>query len=85
MTIFALFFYFIPHLLDVLDLKGCIVTIDAMGCQAAIADKIIEKKADYIAFFRFISWQVMIHAQMGHFDFKTGDLPFIYIAFQRFL
>jgi predicted transposase YbfD/YdcC len=38
----------IPQLLDVLALKGCIVTIDAMGCQRDIATKIIEKEADYI-------------------------------------
>ncbi len=38
----------IPQLLDVLEIKGCIVTIDAMGCQTAIAEKIIQKKADYI-------------------------------------
>lgn len=38
----------IPALLEVLELKGCIVTIDAMGCQTGIAQKIIEKKADYI-------------------------------------
>ena len=38
----------IPKLLDVLELKGCIVTIDAMGCQTAIAEKIIKKKADYV-------------------------------------
>lgn len=38
----------IPQLLDVLELKGCIVTIDAMGCQTAIAKKIIQKKADYV-------------------------------------
>lgn len=38
----------IPELLEVLDLKGCIVSIDAMGCQHAIANKIINKKADYI-------------------------------------
>ena len=38
----------IPKLLKVLAIKGCIVTIDAMGCQTAIAEKIIEKKADYI-------------------------------------
>lgn len=38
----------IPQLLDVLELKGCIVTIDAMGCQTAIAEKIIQKKAEYI-------------------------------------
>ncbi len=38
----------IPQLLDVLELKGCIVTIDAMGCQTVIAEKIIKKKADYM-------------------------------------
>ncbi len=38
----------IPELLRVLDLKGCIVTIDAMGCQKEIAEQIIEKEADYI-------------------------------------
>ena len=38
----------IPKLLAVLDLKGCIVTIDAMGAQTAIAQQIIEQEADYI-------------------------------------
>jgi predicted transposase YbfD/YdcC len=38
----------IPRLLEVLELSGCIVTIDAMGCQTAIAEKIVEKGADYI-------------------------------------
>jgi len=38
----------IPTLLDLLDLKGCIITIDAMGCQKDIAKKIIEQEADYV-------------------------------------
>jgi len=38
----------IPVLLDLLVLKGCIVTIDAMGCQKEIAEKIADKQADYI-------------------------------------
>lgn len=38
----------IPELLDVLDIKGAIVTLDAMGCQRAIASKILEKGADYL-------------------------------------
>lgn len=38
----------IPELLDVIALEGSIITIDAMGCQTAIARKIIEKKADYV-------------------------------------
>jgi len=38
----------IPKLLDLLEIEGAIITIDAMGCQRAIARKIVEKKADYI-------------------------------------
>jgi predicted transposase YbfD/YdcC len=38
----------IPQLLELLTLKGCIVTIDAMGCQRAIAQTIVEQGADYI-------------------------------------
>jgi hypothetical protein len=36
----------IPQLLELLELKGGIVTLDAMGCQTEIAEKIIEKGAD---------------------------------------
>jgi predicted transposase YbfD/YdcC len=38
----------IPKLLDLIAVQGCIVTIDAMGCQKEIAHKIIDKNADYI-------------------------------------
>lgn len=38
----------IPKLLAALELAGAVVTIDAMGCQRAIAETIIDKKADYI-------------------------------------
>jgi predicted transposase YbfD/YdcC len=38
----------IPELLKVLDVQGCIVTIDAMGCQKAIARQIVEQGADYV-------------------------------------
>ncbi len=38
----------IPELIDALDLTDCIVTIDAMGCQKAIATRIRVKGADYI-------------------------------------
>lgn len=37
----------IPELLQILEIKGCIVTIDAMGCQKEIAKKIVEQGADY--------------------------------------
>lgn len=38
----------IPKLLELLSLKGCTVTIDAMGCQKNIAKKIQEKEAGYV-------------------------------------
>jgi predicted transposase YbfD/YdcC len=38
----------IPEAIDLLDIKGATITIDAMGCQKSIASKIIDKGADYI-------------------------------------
>lgn len=38
----------IPELLELLALKGCIVTLDAMGCQKNIAEAILKKEADYV-------------------------------------
>lgn len=38
----------IPELLELLSITGCIVTIDAMGCQKKIAQKIRDKQADYV-------------------------------------
>jgi predicted transposase YbfD/YdcC len=38
----------IPALLELLAVEGCTVTIDAMGCQTAIADQIVRQGADYV-------------------------------------
>lgn len=38
----------IPVLLDMLAIQSCVVTIDAMGCQKEIAQKILDRQADYI-------------------------------------
>jgi predicted transposase YbfD/YdcC len=38
----------IPKLLEILEIKGCLVTIDAMGCQTEIAQRIVDQKADYV-------------------------------------
>lgn len=38
----------IPALLDLIEIKDSTITIDAMGCQKSIAEKIRDKKADYI-------------------------------------
>lgn len=38
----------VPQLMDMLDLKGCVVTADALNCQKTVAAKAVEKKADYV-------------------------------------
>lgn len=38
----------IPELLQALALKGCLVTIDAMGCQKSIAETIVDREGDYL-------------------------------------
>lgn len=38
----------IPKLLEILEISGCLVTIDAMGCQVAIAQSILDQEADYV-------------------------------------
>ena len=55
----------IPHLLEVLDLNGCIVTIDAMGCQKEIARKTVEAGADYV---------LAVKENQGQLHQDIGDL-----------
>ncbi len=38
----------IPKLLKALELKGCLVTLDAMGCQKKVAKQCVEQGADYV-------------------------------------
>src|SRR4051794_3282420 len=38
----------IPRLLEMLEIEGAIVTIDAIGCQRTIAQQIVDQKADYV-------------------------------------
>jgi len=38
----------IPKLIDMMAIEGAVVTIDAMGCQRDIAQKVLVKKADYV-------------------------------------
>jgi hypothetical protein len=38
----------IPALLEMAEIEGAIITIDAMGCQRDIAEKILKKEADYV-------------------------------------
>jgi len=55
----------IPELIDALDLKGSIVTIDAMGCQKEIATAIVNKEADYV--FGLKGNQGTLHEQVQEF------------------
>jgi predicted transposase YbfD/YdcC len=55
----------VPELLRVLELSGCIVTIDAMGCQKKIAREIIEADADYVLALK--GNQETVHAEIKTF------------------
>ncbi len=55
----------IPALLQTLDLHGCIVSIDAMGCQNDIAETIIEQHADYL---------LALKGNQGHLLDDVSDL-----------
>jgi predicted transposase YbfD/YdcC len=55
----------IPQLLDLLDLKDCVVTIDAMGCQKEIAAAIVAKDADYVLALK--DNQPMLHEQVADY------------------
>lgn len=62
----------IPELLDALEVAGCIVTIDAMGCQKEIASKIIARKADYVLAVK--ENQGYLYEDIGHlFDLYRND------------
>ena len=71
----------IPELLQVLALEGCIVTIDAMGCQKTIAGKIVDKGADYVLGLK--GNQGNLHADVELFFQDClasgfGDVPYDY-------
>jgi predicted transposase YbfD/YdcC len=54
----------IPTLLRLLDLEGCLVTIDAMGCQTAIAAQIVEQGGDYVLALK--DNQPTLHQEVQH-------------------
>jgi predicted transposase YbfD/YdcC len=56
----------IPKLLSLLDIKGCIVTIDAMGCQKKIAGQIIDQGGDYALAVKG-NQETLYHAVQKHF------------------
>jgi predicted transposase YbfD/YdcC len=68
----------IPKLLELLDIKGAMVTIDAMGCQKDIAGKIREQEADYLLAVK--DNQPTLHQDIKEYfegleSGEIGDLP----------
>lgn len=64
----------IPELLDRLVIEKCLVTIDAMGCQKKIAEKIIERKSDY--FFAVKDNQPNLHSAIKKLFHESDDEEF---------
>ena len=64
----------IPVLLQLLDVKGCIVTLDAMGCQKDIAQAIVAKGSDYV---------LAVKENQAHLFEELGEL-FSYAAGQAY-
>jgi predicted transposase YbfD/YdcC len=54
----------VPELIEVLELKGAMVTLDAMGCQKAVAQALVDKGADYV--FSLKGNQGTLHEAVKH-------------------
>lgn len=69
----------IPELLQLLELDKCLVTIDAMGCQKSIAQKIIDKNGDYLLAVKGNQRKLFdaIQAVLGHNSPKSYKKPAI--------
>jgi predicted transposase YbfD/YdcC len=76
----------IPELLDRIDVKGALVTIDAMGCQKHIAEKILDAQGDYVLAVKdnqpklheairelFSDEQQSVLVKLPHRQHETGD------------
>ena len=64
----------IPELLKLLSIKGCIVTIDAMGCQKAITKAIVDSEADYVLTLK--SNHPYLHRQVASWFKKNHETDF---------
>jgi predicted transposase YbfD/YdcC len=63
----------IPQLLRALEVSGCIVTIDAMGCQTEIAEIIVEQDADYVLALKDNQGQLFEDVQLLFDDLEQSD------------
>jgi len=67
----------IPRILNILSVKGCIISIDAMGCQKEITKQIREKEADYVLAVK--GNQGNLHAEIINFFDQAEKINFEYI------
>ena len=65
----------IPELLKLLDLKGALVTIDAIGCQKAIAQQIVDKGGDYLLAVKANQEHLLEDIQATVTKALDGELP----------
>jgi len=65
----------IPKLLELLDLKGALVTIDAIGCQKGIAEKILAGGGDYLLAVKGNQGRLLEDIQATMTEALDGDLP----------
>jgi len=65
----------IPELLKLLDLKGALVTIDAIGCQKAIAQQIVDKGGDYLLAVKANQEHLLEDVQATVAKALDGELP----------
>jgi predicted transposase YbfD/YdcC len=71
----------IPKLLETLHIKGCIISIDAMGCQKEIAQNLIEKQAEYVLAVK--GNQGRLHDEMRNFFDQAESVDFEYVSHDR--
>jgi predicted transposase YbfD/YdcC len=72
----------IPKLLRILEISGCLVTIDAMGCQTAIAQAIVDAGADYVLAVK--NNQPTLHDGISWFFHVKRETGFARTKFSRF-
>jgi predicted transposase YbfD/YdcC len=72
----------IPKLLEILDISGALVTIDAMGCQTEIAQTILDGKGDYVLHVK-LNQPTLYQGIMAHFDDHLED-DFARVSVRRY-
>jgi len=70
----------LPELLKLLDVKGCVVTMDAMGCQKDLAKQVIEQGGDYV--FRLKGNQGSLHEETQYFFEEAQQMKFANVPYR---